>query len=256
MICYNGKFQEVMPEKVSPLFDCCQFGHLVFETMRTYQGDEIYELEAHLDRLWESAKILEIDIPYERSEIKEKIKETVKKNKQTEGDLRVKVILCANFYSIVAVPLQKMPEDFYQKGIEITEATFERNFALAKYANPAYKYFMARQPKSCFETIFFNDSGFLREGNISNVFAVFDGVLVTPKNNVLKGVTRTRVLSVAKTLNISVEEREISRKELLLADEIFITNTTKEVVPVRKWNDWNGVSFTLAEQLRENFHSS
>jgi branched-subunit amino acid aminotransferase/4-amino-4-deoxychorismate lyase len=254
MICYNGKFHEVMPEMVSPLFDCCQFGALVFETMRTYEETNIFKLEEHLDRLWKSAELLEIIFLQEKEELKNNIKKLVEINKIRKKDLRIKVFLCSDFYAITTTPLEELPDDFYDKGILVAEATFERNFANVKYANPAYKYFMSRQPKTCFETIFFNNQGLLREGNISNVFAIINGVLVTPKKDILHGVTRTQVLKVAQNLNIKTEEREVSKKELLLADEIFITNSTKEVIPVCKWNKWTNNKFKIAHLLRQKFH--
>lgn len=253
MICYNGKFYEEMPETVSPLFDCCQFGALVFETMRTYNEKEIFHLDSHLERLEKSAEILGIDYLHDKLEISKNVEKVVKINNISGKNLRIKVFLCSDFYAVITTVLEEMPASFYQQGIEVCEEVFERNFAKAKYPNPAYKYFMSKQPKSCFETIFFNELGFLREGNISNVFAVFDNIIVTPKKNILHGVTRTHVINTAKQLNIKVQEREISKKEMLSADEIFITNTTKEVVSVRKLGIWENNDFKIAHLLRKKF---
>ncbi len=254
MICYNGKFYEEMPEMVSPLFDCCQFGALVFETMRTYNEKDIFHLNKHLDRLEKSAEILGISFSYKKLEISKKIEKLVEINNVSGENLRIKVFLCSDFYAVIAIPLIEMSEDFYENGIEVCEEIFERNFSNAKYSNPAYKYFMSKQPESCFETIFFNTQGVLREGNISNVFIVKDKALITPEAGVLHGVTRATVINTAKRLNIKVEQREVFRKEVLAADEIFVTNTTKEVVSVRKFGVWGNNDFTIARLLREEFH--
>ncbi len=254
MICYNGEFYEEMPKMVSPLFDCCQFGALVFETMRTYNQQQIFHLDQHFNRLEKSAEILRIIFPDKKSEILKNIKKIVEINKIPKKDLRIKVFLCSDFYAIITTVLEEMPKNFYQNGIEVCEETFERNFPNAKYANPAYKYFMSKQPKSCFETIFFNSKGLLREGNISNVFAVFNKELITPKNRILHGVTRAHVINVAKRLKIKFSEQEISKDNLFQANEIFITNTTKEVVPVCKWNNWKNKNFMIAHLLKKHFH--
>ncbi len=255
MICFNGKFQEVMPKTLSPLFDCCQFGLSTFETLRTYD-DQIFHLKSHLDRLCESVSILGIEIPNLRkikSEIEVNVGKLVSINKVKGQDQRIKIFLCSDFYWIMTQPLDEVSDDFYHKGVQIIDATFERPFSRAKYPNLAYPYFARRQSDAVFETIFFNNEGFLREGNISNVFAVYGNEVHTPSKNILQGVTREVVMKTAKKLKIPMVEREISRGELKKADEIFITNTTKEVVPVRKWNKWENKDFKISKRLRVNF---
>lgn len=256
MICFNGKFQEVMPETVSPLFDCCQFGLSTFETLRTYDEDRIFHLDVHLARLFTSVSILGIEIvnlEKVKDEIELNTKKLVNMNTVEGEDLRIKIFLCADFYWVIVQPLDKVSDGFYSDGVKIIDTIFERPFAKAKYPNIAYPYFTRQQDDDVFETIFFNNQGFLREGNISNIFAVYGNEIHTPKKNILKGVTRDTVIRTAHKLGITVIEREITKNELMKADEIFITNTTKEIVSVREWGSWKNADFAVAAQLKYNF---
>jgi len=234
---------------------------VVFETLRTYPLNNIFAQEEHLDRLFRSAEILELDLAPLRAQfpatpLRDVLKTSLQKavsDAQSKNDLRIKISLSEKNFWIEIQDLVPAPEDWYEKGIEIIDAEFERPFAEAKYANSFYAYFAKRQSESVFETIFFNQNRQLREGNISNVFAVFGNVLVTPDKNILKGVTRSRVLKIAQEQGLDIQLREIAWEELLKADEIFLTNTSKEVLPVRKWGSWTRDQFPVAQQLRKAF---
>ncbi len=255
--CFNGKFGKVEDFSVSPFSDSVQFGRSVFETLRTYGGTRIFEAEVHLDRLFESAEILKLNLHNSVDKLRRQIKycmeQLVERNQAGGKDLRIKVFLAEEFFWIITRVLDEVSPDFYALGVEIVDAVFERNFPRAKYVNPAYGYFQRVQPKEAFVTIFFSDDGFLREGTIVNVFALLNGTIVTPEKNILLGVTREEVLRVAKKQEFGVEVREISRGELMTADEIFLTCTSKEVIPVRKWGEWENGDFTVAHKLRANF---
>lgn len=256
-ICFNGKFiKDESNISVSPFFDFAQFGYSVFETFRTYDSTCIFAKELHLDRLFMSLKILKFlqkDDKCLREELSENLEKIVQKNSKKGKDLRIKVFLCHDFYWIKSQFLDPFPESAYQTGVEVCDQVYERAFAQAKYANPAYLFFRKIQPKNCFETIFFNASGYLREGNISNVFVVSEGKIKTSSKNVLLGITREKVLKTAAKLSLKVEECEIHKKEVLQAKALFLTNTTKEVLPIGKWGEWRGKNFSIAHLLRENF---
>ena len=228
----------------------------VFETLRTYQETNIYALQEHIERLIQSSEILKLDIKNKNStkkNIEQAIKRLVQANKIPNENLRIKIILTNNFFGIKTQPLTPPPKDFYEKGINIEDTIFERNFPKAKYPNPAYYYFTKTQNPKNFETIFFSDAGFLREGNISNVFAVFQGIIVTPEKNILPGITRQKVLEGAKKLGVKTQIREITKTELEQADEIFLTCTTKGTIPVNKWQNWTNQNFKITKKLQTIF---
>ena len=167
--------------------------------------------------------------------------------------MRVKIFLTPDFYWIRTMELEVMPIEFYKKGVAVNDTIFERNFPQAKYPNPAYHYLVKNRPDHCWDTLCFSPDGFLREGAISNIFAVINGILVTPKKGVLMGVTRQKVLAVAQNLNFKIEEREIHRDKLKSASEIFLTCTSKEIIPVCKWTNWENNNFDLSFKLKANF---
>ncbi|MCF7917747.1 aminotransferase class IV [Candidatus Gracilibacteria bacterium] len=264
--CSNGKFFTSSHQAgVNCSVDETQFAKSVFETLRTYQGSVIFAKEEHLDRLWKSAELLSIALP----PLKKSPKETkqfisdsldvcVKHNHLEKSDLRIKVLVRSTHFWITTEKLVPLSKEEYEKGVVVVDKTFDRPFAYAKYTTPVYKKVIESQGDA-FETIFFDTAGFLREGNISNVFAVFGDTVITPERNILHGVTREKVLSLplwqrGNEGDLQVETREIHRDELLTADEIFLTNTTKEIIPVREWRNWRGTSFEVAKKLRKEFH--
>lgn len=271
-VIFNGKlYQASQVSLVSPFLSSFQFSQGVFETLRTYhpQNPQIFHLDAHLDRLIESASTLKIKTPLPfKSTLKkncQELLETTLENKVPlekggfsgifpNENFRLKIFYTSEFYWITINPLPEFAEANYLNGISITDVIFERNFPAAKYPNPAYKIFAESQPKSCFETIFFNQEGFLREGNISNVFAVFNKKLYTPNKNILPGITRKIILEIAGNLEIPIILGEITREKLKTADEIFLTNTTKEILPVKEWKNWKSKKFAISQKLRETFH--
>lgn len=278
---------------VSPFCEALQFGEAVFETLRTYHSDQVFALDEHLERLMGSVRILRLKLQSsaynlqssnnvgtqnfvfgeQDNFIRDCVLNLVQENKQPDKDLRIKIFLTETFFWIRTSVLEEMPESFYQEGVIVEETTFERNFPRAKYPNPAYHYLQSIRSEEAWETICFSSSGYLREGSISNIFAVFGDTVVTPDKGILLGVTRDKVLATARGLGLKAEEREISREELLEVDEIFLTCSTKEVVPVKQIQSsnneenqesrimnqgglnviWENNTFEVAHRLKEHF---
>jgi len=216
----------------------------VFETMRTY-GGKVFALDEHLERLFRSAELLGIEPRHSQADILREIG-------YLPTESKVRVHLTAEKFTVQILPLPSVDPLIYSEGVEVCDRVFERPFPRAKYETQMYEEVLNAQGEN-FETLFFSEEGFLREGNISNVFAVIAGTIVTPKNNILLGVTREKVIQLIGENNIPFEERDISREELMKADAIFLTNTTKEIIPVRKWGAWEGGNFEIVQKLREAF---
>ncbi len=255
--CFNGELLESSEAaQISVLDESVQYGISVFETLRTYHSREIFCVEKHLERLFHSAEILKIAPFVTRTKIEKALERTVQANANPDFNLRLKILLAANFFWIRCEKLEEMPDAWYSKGVVVQSAVHERIFPEAKFSSPAYRFFQMQQTPGMWETIFFDRQGFLREGNISNVFAVFGKVVATPDERILRGVTREKVIALVGTCHgMSLQLREIHRDELAKADEIFLTNTTKEVVSVQKWETWKSQNFAIAKMLREKFQN-
>ncbi|MDH3324637.1 MAG: aminotransferase class IV, partial [Candidatus Peregrinibacteria bacterium] len=189
-------------------FDIRSIGTSVFESIRTYNTINIFAAKEHIQRLLCSAKILQISHSFSAQSILKVVEKVVQNSLISKKDLRINIFLTKDFFWVLSKELILPPKDFYSSGIEICDETFERPFPEAKYPNPIYSFFDKKRPANCFETIFFNKNGFLREGNISNVFAVFGDKIVTPSKGILPGITRQKVLELAE-----IETREISQAE-------------------------------------------
>jgi len=254
IFCFDRDGKSVSPIELfeknpDHFFQIKNYGTAVFETWRTYFETEIFALPEHVNRWFSSAKILKIDLPFSKKIIADSCRSTAKFAKIPGSNLRGNLFGTENFFWISVKKLDSPAENFYREGVEIVDEVFERQFSQAKTPSPAYNFFEKSRVPEIFETIFFDTKNMLREGNISNVFAVFDGKIHTPPaKNVLPGITREKVLELAPVIT-----REITRDELRDADEIFLTNTSREIVPVRKWNDWKNDNFVIATMIREKF---
>jgi len=252
--CFNGRFFDSSEEAGINIKDEENSPQTVFETMRTYNSKDLFAVEEHLKRLLRSSKILGFSSSIKIEKIKNALKKIVEINASPDFNLRIKILLTENSFWIYTQPLTLVPAEIYTKGVEIRSKTFSRPTPEAKYPNPSYRHFQESLKGNEFETIFFDKNGYLREGNISNVFAVFGNTVVTPKERVLHGITRRKVIElIKKDKNLILSLREIHKDELQKADEIFLTNTTKEIVPVKKWNKWENDEFAVAQKLRKNF---
>ncbi|EKD63769.1 MAG: hypothetical protein ACD_51C00203G0002 [uncultured bacterium] len=192
----------------------------VFETMRTY-GGKIFELDAHLRRLKNSARIIGMKLPYKLSEIKKMILET-----HVSREVIVKVVVTLNDVAIRVSPLVVDP--IIYKGVSATFYRVDRRKPKAK-ALPYNKSFEAHEyavSRGFYETLLVNKRGQVKEGAYSNLFWVKDGQVFTVGRGVLEGVTRSLVCN-----SIPVRFAEITPEELKKAREVFITKTSTGVVP-------------------------
>ena len=244
------------PESQNHFFNSRNYGLAVFETCRTYHRSQVFGLEEHLSRLFLSAEILKMQKNFSREKILAGMEKVAKKIFAPElgnppADFWIRIFLTESFFWISAEPLPDFDLQNYENGVEVQDATFVRPFAEAKYPSPAYLFFSKSQRKNVFETLFFDPENNLLEANHSNVFAVFGQKICTPKKNVLPGITRQKVLEIFP----NIEQIPISREKLKTASEIFLTATSTEVVPVRKWGDWSGGNFEVSAEIRKKFRA-
>ncbi len=245
-------------------------GAAVFETLRTYSGVP-FKLDSHLDRLFNSAKLISLSLQWSKSHVEDIVKKTLLKNNFTESVVRI--IITAgetdDFFTpkggasllVLVKPLVKYPKSIYEDGINTLTEVFERDIPEAKtiYYVPGQIALSKAKEKdsSVGEIIYINRSSFVTEGIISNVFVFKNNTLATPDLNLLKGVTRQTVLDIGKSM-FNVEERNVSLDELINSDEVFLTSSIREIVPVVKINDkiiGNGKPGKSTRQIMKAFYN-
>lgn len=252
MIIYlNGAYVPKEEAKVSVFDHGLLYGDGVFEGIRAYKG-RIFRLEEHLDRLYDSAKTIDLKVPISKEAMTEAIKETIRRNNlkdcyirpivtRGEGDLGLDPRKCpVPTVIIIAVEWGAMYGDLYERGLTGITVSIRRNPAEAlppnvkslNYLNNIMAKIEANY-KGGDEAIFFDTNGYLAEGSGDNIYVIKNGVLfVPPTLNNLRGITRLVVLELAVSLGITVKEQNMGYFDLYTADEVFVTGTAAEVAPI------------------------
>jgi branched-chain amino acid aminotransferase len=252
MIIYlDGAYLPQEEAKVSVFDHGLLYGDGVFEGIRAY-GGRVFRLDEHLDRLYDSAKTIALEVPIAKQEMSEAIREVLRRNGLRDayirpivtrgvGDLGLDPRKCpVPTVIIIAVEWGAMYGDLYEKGLTGVTVSVRRNPAEALPPNvKSLNYLnniLAKIEANCKggdEAIFFDTNGYLSEGSGDNIFVVKNGEIVTPPTlNNLRGVTRLVVLECAVDLGIEVIERNMGYFDLYSADEVFVTGTAAEVGPI------------------------
>ena len=228
------------------------YGDGVFEGIRAYNG-RVFLLDEHIDLLYDSAKAIALEIPMTRQEMSQAVVETCKANEIMDGYIRLVVTrgkgtLGLNPYLckkaeviIIAAKIQLYSQDLYDTGLKIITAGTVRNHTEA--LNPRVKSLnylnnvMAKIEAinaGCMECLMLNSQGQVAEASGDNVFAVKNGVLTTPPSwcGALEGLTRNKVMELAREAGYEVRESVLARYDLYVADEVFLTGTAAEVISV------------------------
>jgi branched-chain amino acid aminotransferase len=250
----NGKLLEKEDAKISVYDHGFLYGDGVFEGMRSY-GGKVFRLEQHLDRLWDSATAIWLEIPISRAEMADAVNETLQANNIKDGYIRLVVSRgvgtlgldpnrCSQPQVIVITDkIELYPEDFYRNGLEIVTASTLRNHPAA--LNPRIKSLnylnnilakIEGLKAGCIEALMLNHKGEVAECTGDNIFLVRDGVLETPPLDagILEGITRDAVIELAREAGIEVREMSLTRHDVYIADECFLTGSAAEVIPVVK----------------------
>lgn len=225
---------------------CCEegvlYGQGLFETVRCYNG-RVFRLKEHLRRLRSSCPYLDIKTPSERI-LEEAVAAVIKKNDLKNAALRLNVSKNGAKNRIFVFPkgFAPLPEGAYRKGFSVCLLKEEKISASFLSSLKTFNhYFYQRcaglaRKKGCDEAFFLNGRGEVVEGARTNIFCVKNGIVSTPelKGGCLAGVTRAIVLEVLKREGVKVRERRIMPGELILQDEIFVTNSLIEVMPIAR----------------------
>lgn len=217
-------------------------GYGVFDFMRTYGGKPFY-LDEHVRRLIRSATLIGITLPWSEQEIMDITLETLRRNNHHESNVRIVITGGISPDSItpqgkphlmvMATPLHALPESWYTQGVKVITTHVERFMPDAKTTNyiPGILALENARKQEAIESIYVDRHGNLLEGTTTNIYAFIDGKLVTPATGMLPGITRKVILRLAKDI-FEVETRDIKKDEIRMMDEVFLSASNKEIVPV------------------------
>jgi branched-chain amino acid aminotransferase len=262
LIWMNGEFVAWEDAKVHVLTHALHYGTGVFEGERCYdtdQGPAIFRHDEHLERLERSAKLYYMDLPYAREQLREATHELIARNGFRSCYIRPLVYRAYGPMGLNPLdnPVEAiiacwewgayLGEEGKQNGIRARVSSWRRispdslqpmSKASGQYLNSVLAKIEA-QKSGYEEAILLDDKGYVCEGTGENIYVVRDGVIYTPQaaNSILWGINRMSIIEIARDLGYEVVERDITRSELPMADELFLSGTAAELTPVREIDD-------------------
>jgi branched-chain amino acid aminotransferase len=250
----DGRLYDKDDAKISVYDHGLLYGDGVFEGIRVYNG-RIFECEAHLQRLWASAKAVRMTIPLSREQVRAAMEETVKANSFRDCYIRLVVTRGVGYLGlnpnkcpvptviVIADTIDMYPREMYEKGMTVITASVIRNHPNAlsprikslNYLNNILAKIEAVDA-GVPEAIMLNHEGNVAECTADNIFIVRGGVVFTPgiTDGILEGITRKVIIDLCRGQGIPIFEKSIQRHDLYIADECFLTGSAAEVVPVTK----------------------
>jgi branched-chain amino acid aminotransferase len=275
-IYIDGNFHDQAEAKISVFDHGLLYGDGVFEGIRFY-NDRVFRLEEHIDRLWDSARAIALDIPMSKSELVAATLETIRQNDLHDGYIRLLVTRGVGSLGlspdtcrrpsiiIITATIALYPEELYQKGLTMVTCSTRRTPPAA--LSPRVKSLnylsnilgkLEAQNAGAGEGLMLNEQGYVSECTGDNIFIVKKGEISTPhlSSGILAGVTRAVVFELAAKLGIRTLERELIRHDIYTADECFLTGTAAEVIPAVQLDRrliGNGQPGPITLQLIESF---
>ena len=278
----NGNLVSWDECNVHSLTHTLHYGVGVFEGVRAYNTDNgpaIFRVKEHTERLFEAAKIVNIDIPYSTEEIIEAQKTVLIKNNFDEAYIRPIIYLGNESLGLRAEDLSVnvivaawewpsyMDPESKQKGISVVKSPYQQyknpNWSNYKITGTYVNSIVALQDavaKGADEALILDNDGYISEGSGENIFFLKDGLIMTPTTkNCLNGITRQSVIEIAKDLGHKVEEGDWSYEDIIECDEAFFTGTAVEVTPITKIDGKtisNGAIGPISKEIQTNYENA
>jgi len=280
VIWFDGEMVPWREAQVHVLTHTLHYGMGVFEGLRAYhakQGTAIFRLMAHTDRLYRSARILGMDIPFEKATLNAAHKAVIRENKLDSAYIRPMCFYGSEGMGLRADNLKVhtivaawdwgsyLGEEGMEKGIRIRTSSFTRhhvNITMCKAkANGNYMNSMLALQEALRdgydEALLLDVDGFVAEGSGENIFIVRNGVIYTPElTSALEGITRDTIFTLAQDNGLEIREKRITRDEVYIADEAFFTGSAAEVTPIRELDGrsiGNGSRGPITEKLQSQY---
>jgi len=256
------------------------YGSGVFEGIRAYETDKgtaVFRLKEHIDRLYNSARILKMEIPYSKEEFRQAVKNIIKENNLKSCYIRP--LIYRGFEQLGINPFKcpvncviavwewgaYLGEEALKKGIKTKISSYARSYInsisqkakiCGNYVNSIFAKMEAIEA-GVDEAILLDTEGYVAEGSGENLFWVRNGVIyTTPAATVLEGITRDAVIKVAQDMGYQVQEKRTGRDELYISDELFFTGTAAEVTPIREIDNYQigeGKRGPVTENIQKKF---
>ena len=279
-IWMDGRMVDWDKAQVHVCTHALHYGSGVFEGIRAYETDKgtaVFRLKEHINRLFNSAKILKMDIPFDKEEIRQAIKDTIRENKLKSCYIRP--LIYRGFKELGVNPFKcpvncaiavwewgaYLGEEALAKGIKTKISSYARNYInstsqkakiCANYINSIFAKMEAIEA-GVDEAILLDARGYVTEGSGENLFWIRNGIIyTTPTATVLEGITRDSIMRVANDLGYEVQEKYTGRDELYISEEVFFAGTAAEVTPIReidKYQIGEGKRGPITEKLQKKF---
>ena len=278
IIFMNDRLVPEEEAKVSVFDHGLLYGDGVFEGLRSYSG-RVFRRDAHLDRLWASARAISLEIPLAKDVVAKAVNDTLAANKLIDGYVRLVITRGAGSLGldpnrtknpqviVIADTISLYPREFYEKGLRIVTAATQRVHSAAlsprikslNYLNNIMAKLEGLQA-GCVEALMLNHKGEVAECTGDNVFVIRSGSLLTPPPDagILEGITRGAVMDLAHAAGIACHEATLTRYDLYTADECFLTGTAAEVIPVVEIDGrkvGSGTPGPITARLTADFHT-
>ncbi len=258
VIWFDGEMVPWREAKVHVLTHTLHYGMGVFEGVRAYEaegGTSIFRLQEHTNRLFDSAHIMNMKIPFSKEELNEAQRAAVRENNLPSAYIRPMVFYGSEAMGLRATGLKVhvivaawswgayMGKEALEAGIKVRTSSFTRHhvnisMTRAKANGPYFNSMLALQEAlsgGADEALLLDAQGYVAEGSGENIFVVKDGVIYTPMlTSCLNGITRNTIFTLAAELGLEVKEKLLTRDEVYIADEAFFTGTAAEVTPIRE----------------------
>jgi len=277
-IYIDGKYYDEKNAKISVFDHGLLYGDGIFEGIRAYNG-RVFRLREHIDRLFDSAKAILLEIPISHAAMMKAVVDTCRKNKLRDGYIRLIVTRGKGTLGlnpnrcktpsiiVIADKIQLYPQELYERGMAIVTVATTRN--LSNAVNPAIKSLnylnnilakIEANNAGVEEAIMLNSEGFVAECTGDNIFILKGGRMMTPplSAGALYGITRSVVMDMAREASIPVSEPNLTRYDLFVADECFLTGTGAELIPVTKIDGrviGTGKPGPVTRSLVKNYHA-
>ncbi len=273
----DGKYYSKEEAKISVYDHGLLYGDGVFEGMRSYNG-VVFRLQQHLERLWNSAKAIWLEIPMTQQAMADAVNQTLQRNELKDAYIRLVVTRGAGTLGldpnrttdpqviIITDHIALYPAEYYENGLEIITVSTIRNHPAAlsprikslNYLNNILAKIEGLQA-GCVEALMLNHKGEVAECTGDNIFLVREGVVLTPPIDagILEGITRQAVIDLAVEAQLPIREVPLTKHDVYIANECFLTGSAAEVVPVVKVDSrviGDGRPGAITRQLTEAFH--